>query len=198
MMLSTSPPPNPRIHGQVLIFLIKLTFVCLLCGSSYLAGSLWGRQSIEWNMHAPMSVGNMMQGNLGSTIETKRSAVDCQKLEEELIEIQVKEELAKHNKISDAAKSNNNDMKPQDRRFPKTMEKFANGIARVNKDKLGDFFDFGNPLSKGKGTGQEDALIIYHSKGALPTDESVAHSVTVNDGNGIPLLEPQTDRKSVV
>eukprot|EP00574_Skeletonema_japonicum_P006064 CAMPEP_0201719274 /NCGR_PEP_ID=MMETSP0593-20130828/4504_1 /ASSEMBLY_ACC=CAM_ASM_000672 /TAXON_ID=267983 /ORGANISM="Skeletonema japonicum, Strain CCMP2506" /LENGTH=574 /DNA_ID=CAMNT_0048209673 /DNA_START=207 /DNA_END=1928 /DNA_ORIENTATION=+ len=143
-------------------------------------------------MHAPMSVGNMMQGNLGSTIETKRSAVDCQKLEEELIEIQLKEELAKHNKISDAAKSNNNDMKPQDRRFPKTMEKFANGIARVNKDKLGDFFDFGNPLSKGKGTGQEDALIIYHSKGALPTDESVAHSVTVNDGNGIPLLEPQT------
>ncbi len=192
MMLSTSPPPNPRIHGQVLIFLIKLTFVCLLCGSSYLAGSLWGRQSIELSMHAPMSVGNMMQGNLGSTVETKRSAVDCQKLEEELIEIQVKEELAKHNKIPDAAKSNNNNMNPQDRRFPKTMEKFANGIARVNKDKLGDFFDFGNPLSKGKGTGQEDALIIYHSKGALPTDESVAHSVTVNDGNGIPLLEPQT------
>lgn len=187
----TSPPPNQRMHGQILFFIIKVTFVCLLCGSSYLAGSLWGRQSIELNMHAPMSVGNMMQGKLGSKIETKKSAVDCYKLEEELIEIKVKEELAKHKKISDATKSMNNDMEPQDRRFPKTMGKFANGIARVNKDKLGDFFDFGNPLTKGEGTGQEDALIIYHSKGALPTDESVAHSVTVNDGNGIPLLEPQ-------
>ncbi len=191
-MLSTSPPPNPRFNGQILIFLIKLTFVCLLCGSSYLAGSLWGRQSIELNMHAPMSVGNMMQGNLGTTIETKKSAVDCQKLEEELIESQVKEKLAEHKKFADTEESNNKGMKPQDRRFPKTMNKFANGIARVNKDKLGDFFDFGNPLTKGSGTGQEDALIIYHSKGALPTGESVAHSVAVNDGNGIPLLEPQT------
>mmetsp|Transcript_1224 Transcript_1224/g.2043 ORF Transcript_1224/g.2043 Transcript_1224/m.2043 type:complete len:628 (-) Transcript_1224:58-1941(-) len=196
MMLSTSPPsdrPSSRITGQVIIFTIKLTFVCLLCGSSYLAGTLWGRQSMEMGMHAPMSVGNMMQGNyLGSTVEMKKSSADCKKLEEQLIEMQVKEELAKHKTITDAAKSNNNDSKSEDRRFPRTMSKFANGIARVSKDKLDDYFDFGNPLSKGKGTGQEDALIIYHSAGARPKDESVAHSVTFNDGNGIPLLEPQT------
>ena len=194
MMLSTSPPPSShpssRIQGQVLIFIIKLTFVCLLCGSSYLAGTLWGRQSIELSMHAPMSVGNMMQGNyLGSTVEKKKSSVDCQKLEEELIEMQVKEELAKHKQMTDAAKSNN-DIQSQDRRFPKTMSKFANGIARVSKDKLDEFFDFGNPLTKGQGTGQEDALILYHSAQAKPRDESVAHSVTYDDGNGIPLLDP--------
>jgi len=133
-----------------------------------------------------MSVGNMMQGSLGSTVETKKSNADCKKLEEELIEMQVKEELAKHKKDTDAANSSNNN-----RRFPTTMNKFANGIARVNKDKLDEFFDFGNPLSKGKG-GEEDALIIYHSKGAIPKDESVAHSVSFDDGNGIPLLDPQT------
>ena len=142
-------------------------------------------------MHAPMSVGNMMQGNyLGSTVEKKKSSVDCQKLEEELIEMQVKEELAKHKQMTDEAKSNNNDIQSQDRRFPKTMSKFANGIARVSKDKLDEFFDFGNPLTKGQGTGQEDALILYHSAQAKPRDESVAHSVTYDDGNGILLLDP--------
>lgn len=140
-------------------------------------------------MHAPMSVGSMMHGNLGGTVQTKKSNVDCKKIEEEFIEMQVKEELAKHKKNTDAA---NNNSKSQQRRFPKTTEKFANGIGRINKDKLNEFFDFGNPLNTGKGTGQEDALIIYHSKGSIPKDESLAHSVAFDDGNGIPLLDPQT------
>ena len=143
-------------------------------------------------MHAPMSVGSMMHGNLGGTIEAKKSNADCKKIEDELIEMQVKEELEKHKKNTDAANSDTDNNKSQERRFPTTMQKFANGIGRINKDKLDEMFDFGNPLSQGKGTGQEDALIIYHSKGAIPKDESIAHSVTFDDGNGIPLLDPQT------
>jgi hypothetical protein len=131
----------------------------------------------------------MMHGNLGGTLEMKKSNMDCKKIEEELIEMQVKEEVAKHKTNTDASKNN---IKSQQRRFPNTMQKFANGIGRINKDKLNELFDFGNPLNTGKGTGQEDALIIYHSKGAIPTDESLAHSVTFDDGNGIPLLDAQT------
>ena len=189
MMLATDPPQNrpSRIHGQVLIFFIKLTFVCLLCGSSYLAGSLWGQHSLEMNMNTH-SVGSMMHGSfLAGTVEKKKTNnVDCSKIEEELIELQVKEELAKHKKQADATKSTT-----EERRFPDTMERFANGIARVNKDKLDEFFDFGNPIKKGQ-KGTEDALVLYHSKNAIPKDASVAHSVTFDDGNGIPLLDIPT------
>ncbi|KAL7453075.1 hypothetical protein ACHAWC_004763 [Mediolabrus comicus] len=190
----TSPPSQGQ--GHALVILIKVTFVCLICGSSYLAGSLWGRHSIELEMHAPMSVGNMIHGSFTGaegTVDDKKSNsnVDCKKVEEELIELQVKEELAKHKKNTEAD-NNGSKTSQQSRRFPKTMEKFANGIGRINKDKLDEFFDFGNPQNKGDGTGQEDALIIYHSKGALPEDKNVAHSVQFDDGNGLPLLDPQT------
>lgn len=198
MLPQRTSPPSHGQGGHALVILIKVTFVCLICGSSYLAGSLWGRHSIELEMHAPMSVGNMIHGSFtGSegTVDNKKSNnVDCKKVEEELIELQVKEELAKHKKNIEAGNSSNNGSKTsqQSRRFPKTMEKFANGMGRINKDKLDEFFDFGNPQNKGDGTGQEDALIIYHSKGALPEDKNVAHSVQFDDGNGLPLLDPQT------
>jgi hypothetical protein len=81
----------------------------------------------------------------------------------------------------------------QVKRFPNTMERFATGIARVNKDELNSFFDFGNPVEKGDGTGDEDAIIIYNDKNAIPSsDKSIAHAVEYNDGNGIPLLDTKT------
>ena len=73
------------------------------------------------------------------------------------------------------------------------MVKFVNGIARVKKDELTDFFDFGNPVEKGKGTGEEDAIILYQNKKAFPsTDTTLTSAVEYNDGKGIPLTDPQT------
>lgn len=73
------------------------------------------------------------------------------------------------------------------------MERFATGIARVNKDELNAFFDFGNPVEKGDGTGDEDAIIIYNDRKAMPSsDQILARAVEYNDGQGIPLLDTQT------
>lgn len=79
------------------------------------------------------------------------------------------------------------------KRFPDTMQRFARGIARINKDELNDQFDFGNPVEKSDGTGDEDAIIIYNDWKAIPTsDKGISHAVEYNDGRGIPLLDAQT------
>lgn len=80
----------------------------------------------------------------------------------------------------------------QVKRFPNSMQRFATGIARVNKDELNAQFDFGNPVEKGDGSGDRDAIIIYNDKKAIPSsDATIAHSVAYNDGQGIPLLDTE-------
>lgn len=175
-----------------IVILVKGTFVLLLCGSSYLAGILFGHGSLDFTMvqHAPMSVGRMVRGG-GETDGTSGkdfggsiNAADC---EEAFVNAKVQEELEKHRRAL------SKDLTSQKRRFPKTMEKIANGVARVKKDDLGEFFDFGNPMDPAKGTGEEDAMIIYQSKSSLPSsDKSLAHSAEYNDGRGIPLTDAQT------
>ena len=79
------------------------------------------------------------------------------------------------------------------KRFPDTMSGFATGIARINKDDLIAKYDFGNPVDKSNGSGEEDAIIIYVDKKAMPrSNKTTAHSVEYNDGGGIPLLDAQT------
>jgi hypothetical protein len=95
--------------------------------------------------------------------------------------------------LEESALSDTIDNLSQVKRFPATMERFATGIARVNKDELNAFFDFGNPVEKGDGTGDEDAIIIYNDRKAMPSsDQILARAVEYNDGQGIPLLDTQT------
>lgn len=74
------------INPKLIILLVKITFVLLICGSSYLAGSLWGRHSLE--LHgAPLSVESLVRGG------TARDAADteCKQTREKWIELRVKE-----------------------------------------------------------------------------------------------------------
>lgn len=188
-----SIPPNIRskdaVAFTITVLIVRLSFVLLLCGSSYLAGSLFGHHSLDLtSIHGEtMSVDRLIHGE--SPLPGKdliNAAVDCEGAEEELIELHVKEELQKIRKAEPT--SNSASKQTQTRRFPEdTMHKFVNGIARVKKDDLSEFFDFGNPMEIGKGTGQEDAIILYQSEKALP-----APSAEYDDGNGIPLFDPNT------
>ena len=120
---------------------------------------------------------------------------DCTQVEEGFIELQVKKELEEHRKkqLSERSDGNDSQQKQQSRRFPsKSMSKFINGVSRVKKDELNDFFDFGNPMEQGKGTGQEDSIIIYQNKESYPTDSILKRSVEYDDGNGIPLTDTQS------
>mmetsp|Transcript_23332 Transcript_23332/g.42997 ORF Transcript_23332/g.42997 Transcript_23332/m.42997 type:complete len:637 (+) Transcript_23332:166-2076(+) len=195
-LISQPPSSNSRRSGdavasKIVVVIVKSTFVLLLCGSSYLAGSLFGYHSMDLTrMHAPMSVGRMIHGAESLSGNDLGNAADCNEAEKQFIESKVKEELEKHRKKSGEESSNS---ASQTRRFPKTMAQNANGMARVKKDDLDEFFDFGNPMDGGEGTGEEDAIIIYQSKKALPsTDKSLAHSAEYNDGKGIPLMDPKT------
>ncbi|KAL7542451.1 hypothetical protein ACHAXR_012363 [Thalassiosira sp. AJA248-18] len=191
---SSRPPQISQLSNRgdaaasnIIIFIVKITFALLVCGSSYLAGSLFGHQSLDSTMmHAPMSVAHLMYGE-SLPGNDSANAVDCKETEKQYIEAQVKLELEKHGK-----REVDNQQPSETRRFPKTTEKFANGIARMKKDELAAFFDFGNPMDPGKGTGEEDAIIIYQHKQALPTDKSLAHSAEYNDEKGIPLIDPKT------
>ncbi|KAL7484304.1 hypothetical protein ACHAW6_009946 [Cyclotella cf. meneghiniana] len=178
------------INPKLIILLVKITFVLLICGSSYLAGSLWGRHSLE--LHgAPLSVESLVRGG------TARDAADseCKQTREKWIELRVQEELEQHKEylLSGENMRDPNQFHSHTKRFPTSVERFATGIARVKKDDLDALFDFGNPVEKGAGTGNEDAIIIYNVRNAMPTsNKSLAHAIEYDDGKGIPLTDPRT------
>ena len=189
---------NASVFSKLLISIVKVTFLLLLCGTSYLTGSLNGHQStLDYTAlvgNEGMSVGRLIHGS-----DTPSNS-DCTQVEEEFIELQVKKEVEEHRKkllseITDGNDSQQQEQqrKQQSRRFPsKSMSKFINGVARVKKDELNDFFDFGNPTEQGKGTGQEDSIILYQNKEVYPTDSALKRSVEYDDGNGIPLTDTQS------
>jgi len=121
----------------------------------------------------------MIHGSDGSTSDklpgngkddstnTIAATVGCQHAEQEFIETLVQVELENH-RLKMTTKSNNESSSDQKRRFPKTLEKVSNGMARIKKDELGDYFDIGNPMDAGQHTGEEDAILIYHSKKITP------------------------------
>lgn len=207
---SSSAPPSdhrrdPGGHGgrhrgrgfqatNLVLPLVKVSFVVLLCGSSYLAGSLIGGNSLDIldSSHAPHGVGMLVNGGLDGA----PSKEECQQAKRRWVDLQVTSEVERREKENlppkDDGVSPGKRKREERRRFPKTTGNYASGMARVKKDDLNSFFDFGNPLDKGKGTGEEDAIIIYQNKKAFPSSESLSHSIEYEDGNGIPILDPET------
>ena len=163
-------------------------FVLLLCGSSYLAGSIVGHNSSLDG--TGMGVIRLIHGDANDR-SGKQSGddVDCKMTDEQLIELHVRQELEKHRHQMKRAESSS-----QTRRFPSnSMGKALNGVTRVKKDDINQYFDFGNPANRGEGTSVEDALVLYQKKQALPSsDEFLAHSAEYNDGMGIPLTDSET------
>ena len=171
-----------------IVFLVRVTFVLLLCGSSYLAGSIVGHNSSLDG--TGMGVIRLIHGEANDR-SGKQSGddVDCKMTDEQLIELHVRQELERHKHRMERADSTS-----QTRRFPSnSMGKALNGMTRVKKDDINQYFDFGNPVARGEGTSVEDALVLYQKKQALPSsDEFLAHSAEYNDGMGIPLTDSET------
>mmetsp|Transcript_333 Transcript_333/g.762 ORF Transcript_333/g.762 Transcript_333/m.762 type:complete len:651 (-) Transcript_333:506-2458(-) len=188
------------IAVKTVILLVKVTFALLLCGSSYLAGSFLGHQSMDsTSIHGEItSVGRLIHGEslLPKSDLGNAMAMDCEKAEKELIESEVEKELEKirTQESQQITKGKDETSSSHTRRFPqKTMNNFAYGIARTKKDDLNKLFEFGNPMDAGQGAGKEDAIIIYQTSKALPsTNERLAHSAEYDDGKGIPLTDPKT------
>ncbi|KAL7543831.1 hypothetical protein ACHAWF_007465, partial [Thalassiosira exigua] len=71
--------------------------------------------------------------------------------------------------------------------FSKSIQHFAQGLARVSKDDLMTTFDFGVPQTRV--AENLDALILYNHRGALPSDENVAAAARYEDpSKPLPLL----------
>lgn len=196
--LSSSNDTTTAI-SKILIVTVKVTFVLLLCGSSYIVGSLiGGHHSLEDSStitaDGMLSVGHLFHSGDISRHQEQQTDDNCKKANAEFIELQVRKELESHRKQIEAEQSNNNNndsSKQWTRRFPKKeFDKFANGIVRVNKDELTELFNFGNPIERGTG-GTEDAIILYQNPNAFPTtDTTLTKSVEYNNGKGIPLADP--------
>ncbi|KAL9188758.1 hypothetical protein ACHAXT_007136 [Thalassiosira profunda] len=63
--------------------------------------------------------------------------------------------------------------------FSKSILHFAQGLVRVAKDDLHETFDFGVPPNPH--TEDLDAIILYNTKDALPSDENIARAARYND-----------------
>jgi len=53
------------------------------------------------------------------------------------------------------------------KRFPETVQKFATGMSRINKDEFTNQFDTGVPIDQSK-PGEEEILLLYSSERAFP------------------------------
>ena len=188
---------QPRLHNHeavasLLVSFVKVAFVVFLLFSSYLAGSLFGQRSLPDSTimaHAPMSVQRMVRGKgLSPGLDHGDNAEDCEEAEKLFIERKVREEVKKRAKAQKAQGSS--DDPP---RLPPTAWNIIEGMARVKKDDLVEYFDFGNPTERGQGTGEEDALLLYRSEESLPSsDASLARAAAYDDGQGLPLTDPAT------
>lgn len=76
------------ISPNIIILLVKITFALLICGSSYLAGSLCGRHSIE-TYGAPLSVGSLVRS--GRVSGEKANDAECEEARKKWIELRVLE-----------------------------------------------------------------------------------------------------------
>lgn len=74
------------INANIIILLVKVTFVSLICGSSYLAGSLWGRHSLEAH-DAPLSVRSMIRNG----VDGGANDAECEEARRSWIELRVLE-----------------------------------------------------------------------------------------------------------
>jgi len=190
---------------RYIFVLVQTAFVLLLCGSSYLAGSIYGHStSLSKNHGNTIGVGRLIQHHDDAK---SGSVVDCTNLsEEQLIEIYVKREVEKHHfqeNEDDRSDGDNEDELDNElenglqqmRRFPKkSMGGSLNGMVRIKKDNINDYFDFGNPVETGDGTSTEDVLMLYQKKEGLPaSDKLLAHSAIYDDGFvDIPLTDATT------
>ncbi len=202
---------------RFLRLLVKGLFVLLLCTSSYLAGFIFGHHSAPESTllyGAIMSVDRSLHSHLSdiSSVHTESNRVtdddgtnDCLKnmSDEQLVEFHVQRELEKHRGgelAAGAAGSKliaSSSLSTKTRRFPdKTMGCFLNGMVRVKKGDLDEYFDFGNPLEVGHaGNSVEDALVMFSHPKSLSSmkDQRLAHSAQyVDSSSGIPLTDPKT------
>lgn len=72
--------------------------------------------------------------------------------------------------------------------FEKSMKNFAHGLVRVKKDQFVEHFDYGPPMDKGSGTGEEDVLLFYNTEKALPTKEASSQRAQMDTGDGLLLM----------
>ena len=93
---------------RYIFVLVQAAFVLLLCGSSYLAGSIYGHNAatsllLNHGHSIHLGVGRLIHHHDDAKSETD---FDCTTLtEEQLIEIYVKRELDKHNALHQAVNS---------------------------------------------------------------------------------------------
>lgn len=207
---------------RLLRMLVQGLFVLLLCTSSYLAGFLFGHHSTPDSTvlyGAIMSVDRSIHGHSLSDIATRTvlnnvvtndAGSDClhDMSDEELVEFHVQRGLEKRreeqelgegsmavdSKVKVAAPSSSS---LKIRRFPdKTMGRFLNGMVRVKKGDLDEYFDFGNPLEVGHSKSNvEDALVLYSYPKSLSSmkDKRLANAAQYIDASsGIPLTDPNT------
>ena len=161
-----------------------------------MAGSLYGQYNSTLIQHGEdMGVSRLIEGDTTSDRGKKiLNEVDCKMIEDEIVELHVQKEIEKHKRKGKRINDENEEDNDETRRFPrKSMSGSLNGIARVKKDDINEYFDFGNPIGRGEGTSVEDALVLYQKKQGLPSsDDLLAHSVEYEDGNGIPLMYAET------
>jgi hypothetical protein len=177
-----------------------MTFVLLLCGSSYLAGSMFGHTSttdpLGGMIHGEdVGVGRMIRGDNVRGESGNAVVKKCETTDEELIELHVKRGLEIRGRKAKGGGKDDSEATRTRRRFPtSSMGKSLNGVVRVTKDDINDFFDFGNPVDPGHGTSVEDALMLYQKKEAFPSsDEFLKRAVEYDDdGSGIPPTDAKT------
>jgi len=162
----------------------NLLIGAVICATCFFLGTLAG-------MHAGLVVHESCErgGNLRDVIGgAKESCVEDAEVDarvEAIVKKRVAEEVA--NALKNSPGVNNGG---EARHFSKKMSKIASGAVRATKADLQSLLDFGVPTGpKEPGPGDKEALILYNSADALPTDAEMADAAVYGrGGDGLPML----------
>lgn len=78
--------------------------------------------------------------------------------------------------------NNNGSTGGNGKRFAQSLSHFANGMVTINRKEIFDKYDFGVPMNPD--ADNQDVIMLYNSKHALPSDEKIANSAMM--GGDIP------------
>jgi len=148
-------------------------------------------------LHAVMLVGAFYAG-LMTGMRAKASSLDCggvhpgrvspAKTDDEIEAIVEQRLSVERERCRTYQKPNNSNGKggrPVPR-FGSTTTKFATGAVRTSKSDFLSLYDYGGPEDHNHDGGGEDALILYSSRSAMPSDDAKADYAMYDYGNGIP------------
>ena len=184
-MQTTNRPPQSRSDNRPLFRMVTSILVALCISfSSFYVGVITGIRAAPCDCQEQSWTPNLSD----KALQRKVEELARQKVKSQFVELCEQISLGTTGDEPQATLSQKN---AGSSLFSKSISHFAQGLARVSKIDLMETFDFGVPINaNSEGL---DALILYNTQAALPSNKEIARAARHEDSTKpLPLLSAKT------